>query len=83
VSSRTARAIQRNPVSKNQKKKKNLKYGKFQDSQSYILRPCFKPNRRKTKRYGTREMVQWFRVPAAPPEDLSSGTHKSVHNYLL
>jgi hypothetical protein len=36
VSSRTARAIQRNPFSKKKKKKK------FQDTQNSMLRPCFK-----------------------------------------
>jgi hypothetical protein len=43
VSSRTARATQRNPVSKNQRGKK--KQSEFQDSQDYTEKPCLDKNK--------------------------------------
>jgi hypothetical protein len=70
VSSRTARAIQRNPASKTkQNKTKNKKQNQKTKQKSRVL--------------GWRD-AQWLRAPTALPEVLSSipSNHMVAHNHL-
>jgi hypothetical protein len=71
VSSRTARATQRNPVSKTKKQKKGNPVSKKQ-----------KEKNKKKARAG--EMAQWLRALSALPEVLSSNpsNHMVAHNHL-
>jgi hypothetical protein len=72
VSSRRARAIQRNPVSKNQKTKQ--KQNKNTKQNTTI----------KKKSTGAGEMAQWLRALTALSEVLSSNpsNHMVAHNHL-
>jgi hypothetical protein len=83
VSSRTARAIQRDPVSKNQKQtnkqtKKNHQKKKTKNKKQ-------KNPKTLTWLLGTGEMAQWLRALTALPKVLSSipSNHMVAHNHLL
>jgi hypothetical protein len=84
VSSRTARAIQRNPVSKNKNNKNKTKQSKKKIPKDY---PGNKHNTLGNMiaihQSGAGEMAQWLRAVAALPEVLSSiPSNKMAHNHL-
>jgi hypothetical protein len=89
VSSRTARAIQRNPVSEkqkqkqtNKKKKEKKRKEKNRTEQKRKEKKRKEKKRKEKKRAG--EMVQWLRAPTTLPKVLSSNpsNHMVAHKHL-
>jgi hypothetical protein len=79
VSSRTARAIQRNPVPKNHKNKNNNKKQQQKPKQTKNSN-----NNNKVESVRAGEMTQRLRAQTALPEVLSSipNNHMMAHNHL-
>jgi hypothetical protein len=77
VSSRTARATQRNPVSKKQNKTNNNNNKKPKNQKT-------KQNKTKTHNLGSGDLAQWLRAVTTLPEVMSSNPINNMvaHNHL-